>query len=138
MEILSLSVVKFFCCTFLLEFINNEIQNINKRHGVEIMDIHFILEAVVFVMILASIIATIWTYLTYKKEQMQSNLFLRYDYFRKSSLTFFTAIAIYLVMNSLDDLNVLVPTMYHEVGDIIVIILILISLYYFQAKVKQK
>lgn len=102
------------------------------------MDVYLILEAVVFVLILASIIATIWTYLTYKKEQMQSNLFLRYDYFRKSSLTFFTAIGIYLVMNSLDNLDITIPEIYLGIKDIIVLILILVSLYYFQAKVKQK
>lgn len=100
------------------------------------MDIYQILGVIVFVMILASIIATIWTYLTYKKEQMQANLFLRYEYFRKSSLTFFVAIAIYLFMNSLDDVGIMVPGIYQIIKDIVVLVLIIVSLYYFITKVK--
>jgi hypothetical protein len=100
------------------------------------MDPYNILEIIVFIMLLISIFATIWTYLTYKKEQMQANLFLRYDYFRKSSIAFFIAIAIYIVMNSLDNLGIQIPIIYLVAKDLIVLVLVLISLYYFQAKVR--
>jgi hypothetical protein len=101
------------------------------------MDLYHILELITFLMIMISIIATIWTYISYKKEQMQANLFLRYDYFRKSSIIFFVAIAIYLTMNSLDNLGIKIPTTYLAVKDIIVIILVITSLYYFQSKVRK-
>jgi hypothetical protein len=100
------------------------------------MDLYHALETITFVMIMISIIATIWTYITYKKEQMQANLFLRYDYFRKSSIIFFIAIAIYLTMNSLDNLGIKISTNYLAVKDIVVIILVLASLYYFMSKVR--
>ena len=92
------------------------------------MDLYHALEIITFLMIMISIIATIWTYLTYKKEQMQANLFLRYDYFRKSSVIFFVAVAIYLTMNSLDNLGIKIPTNYLAIQAIIVIILVLASL----------
>jgi hypothetical protein len=101
------------------------------------MDLYHVIETITFLFIMISIVATIWTYLTYKKEQMQANLFLRYDYFRKSSITFFLAIAIYLTMNSLDNLGIKVPVIYLELKDVVVIILVLVSLYYFQSKVRK-
>jgi hypothetical protein len=101
------------------------------------MDLYHALETITFLLIMISIVATIWTYLSYKKEQMQANLFLRYDYFRKSSITFFVAVAIYLTMNSLDNLGIKVPTTYLVLKDIIVIILVIASLYYFQSKVRK-
>lgn len=67
------------------------------------MDLYSIMEVIVFLLISASILITFWTYLTYKKEQMQANLFLRHEYVRKSSLAFYLAIIIYIVMNSLDN-----------------------------------
>jgi hypothetical protein len=100
------------------------------------MDLYSILGIITFLMVLISIFVTFWTYLTYKKEQMQANLFLRYEYVRKSSLAFFLAIAIYIIMNSLDNLGIQIPIIYLLAKDLVVLILVLISLYYFQAKVR--
>jgi hypothetical protein len=100
------------------------------------MDLFTILEITVFVMLLISIFVTFWTYLTYKKERMQANLFLRYEYVRKSSLAFFLAIAIYITMNSLDNFGIQIPLIYLVLKDLLVLVLVLISLYYFQAKIK--
>ncbi|MBI5680151.1 MAG: hypothetical protein HZC47_04570 [Methanobacterium sp.] len=99
------------------------------------MDIYYILAVITFVSILVSIFMTCWTYLTHNKEQMQANMFLRYDYFKKSSLIFFIAIAFYLIMNSLDHIGIVVPTVYMVITDIAVLFLILVSLYYFKTKV---
>ncbi len=100
------------------------------------MNFYQILETITFIMILISIFATMWTYLTYKKEQMQANLFLRYSSFRKSSIAFFLAITIFIIMNSLDNFGIKVPQLYLVIKDIVVIILVIISLYYFQTKVR--
>lgn len=98
------------------------------------MDLYFILEIITFLMILASIIITFWTYLTYKKEEMQTNLFLRYKYIRKSVLAFYAAITIYLLMNSLDNIGIPVPIIYQILKDLVVLALIIISFYYFRKK----
>ena len=100
------------------------------------MDLYSILEIITLLMVLISIFVTFWTYLTYKKEQMQANLFLKYEYVRKSSLAFFLAIAIYIIMNSLDNIGIQIPIIYLFAKDLVVLILVLISLYYFQAKVR--
>jgi hypothetical protein len=100
------------------------------------MDLYLILKITVFLLILISVIVTFWTYLTYKKEQMQANLFLRYEYVRKSSLAFFLAIALYIIVNSLDNLGINLPIIYLIIINLVVLILVLISLYYFNFKVR--
>jgi hypothetical protein len=102
------------------------------------MDLYSILQIVVFVLILISIFVTFWTYLTYKKEQMQAYLFLRYEYVRKSTLAFFLAIALYIIMNSFDDFRINLPVKYLIISDVVVLILVLISLYYFKNNVSIK
>lgn len=102
------------------------------------MDLYILLKIIVLILILASIFVTFWTYLTYKKEQMQANLFLRYEYVRKSSLAFFLAIALYIIVNSFNDLGINLPVSYLIINDLVVLILVLISLYYFQDKVRKK
>ncbi len=69
---------------------------------------------------------------------MQANLFLRYEYVRKSSLAFFLAIALYIIVNSFNDLGINLPVSYLIINDLVVLILVLISLYYFQDKVRKK
>jgi len=96
--------------------------------------VYILIQFITFLLIIISILLTFWTYLTYKKEEMQTNLFLRYKYVRKSTLAFYAAIALFIILNSLDDLGVKVPIVYQIIKDLVVLVLLIISLYYFRAK----
>ncbi|MCC7557578.1 MAG: hypothetical protein KO217_02670, partial [Methanobacteriaceae archaeon] len=99
------------------------------------MEFQYILRIIVFLVVLASIAFVFWIFLTFQKEQMQADLFLRYDYVKKSILTFLSAIAILLILNSLDNVGIIIPNILHSVIDLIVLFLVFLAVYYFRSRV---
>lgn len=99
------------------------------------MEFQYILRIIVFLVVLASIAFVFWIFLTFQKEQMQADLFLRYDYVKKSILTFLSAIAILLILNSLDNVGIIIPNILHSIIDLIVLFLVFLAVYYFRSRV---
>ena len=102
------------------------------------MEFEYILKVIVFLVILASIGFIFWIFITFQKEQMQADLFLRYGYFKKSILSFISAIALFLILNSLDNIGIMIPRIIHGLIDIIVLFLVFLAVYYFRYKVTSK
>ncbi|MDI6644269.1 MAG: hypothetical protein QME14_04355 [Methanobacteriaceae archaeon] len=102
------------------------------------MELQYILKVIVFFVILASIGFIFWIFLTFQKEQMQADLFLRYEYFKKSILSFLSAIALFLILNSLDNIGIMIPGIFHSLIDIIVLFLVCLAVYYFKSRVTNK
>jgi len=102
------------------------------------MEFQYILKVIVFLVILASIGFIFWIFLTFQKEQMQADLFLRYEYFKKSILSFMSAIALFLILNSLDNIGIIIPGILHSLVEIIVLFLVILAVYYFRSRVTSK
>ncbi|MBM4241892.1 MAG: hypothetical protein FJ150_09580 [Euryarchaeota archaeon] len=99
------------------------------------MDLIKIFDIIVFMAVLLSILTTLWTYLIKTKEEMQARLFLRYEYVKKSTITFFLAVALYVIVHSLDEIGIHIPPFYYGFFDGVILVLVIMSLYYFISRI---